>query len=159
MKLLAIDPGLSFTGYAIFAQDGKEAILLAADVIKVKHTLSLPQKIKYLHDTFTELATDHEITDIAIETPFLGKNPATFTKLGYIRGTIYLLAENHFLTLHEYAPQVVKKAVTGNGHADKEIVARAMRRLYPKLIDSRRTDVTDAAAVGMCMMLVNKIIV
>ena len=151
MKLLAIDPGLYFTGYALFAKDENgKIILLSADVIKVKSTLSIPAKLKFLYDTCNEMICDHEVTDLALETPFLGKNAATFTKLGYIRSVLYLLSEVHTLSLHEFPPQVVKKAVTGNGHADKDSVARVMRRLYPKLIDARRTDVTDAAAVGAC---------
>lgn len=150
MKLLSIDPGLSFTGYAVFAKDGFKTILLAADVIKLKSTLSIPEKIELLHDTCKEMICDHEITDLAFETPFLGKNAATFAKLSYIRGILYLLSQVHNLNLHEFAPQAVKKAVTGVGNADKDMVARAMRRLYPKLIDNRRTDVTDAAAVGIC---------
>lgn len=153
MKLLAIDPGLSFTGYALFATEGPTLVLLDANVIKVKSTLSIPQKLKFLYDTITDLICDHEITDIAIETPFLGKNAATFTKLGYIRGIVYLLTEIHSTAIHEFAPQTVKKAVTGVGTADKDQVARVMRRFFPRLIDARRTDVTDAAAIGMCVIL------
>ncbi len=156
MKLLAIDPGLSFTGYAVYVRDGQKTLLLAADVIKVKSTLSIPAKLKFLYDSINDMVCDHEVTDLAIETPFLGKNAATFAKLGYIRSVLYLLSEVHSLSLHEFAPQVVKKAITGNGHADKDMVARVMRRLYPKLIDSRRTDVTDAAAVGMCAIYLMK---
>jgi len=153
MKLLSIDPGLSFTGYAIFDRGPDRPILLSANVIKLKNTLSIPAKLKFLYDTFNDMICDYEITDIAIETPFLGKNAATFTKLGYIRSVVYLLSEVHSLGLHEFAPQVVKKAVTGFGASDKDAVARVMRRMYPILIDIRRTDVTDAAAVGTCAFL------
>jgi crossover junction endodeoxyribonuclease RuvC len=151
MKLLAIDPGLSFTGYALYVKDeNKKIILLKADVIKIKSTLSIPAKLKFLYDIGNEMICDHEVTDLALETPFLGKNAATFAKLGYIRSVLYLLSEVHDLSLHEFPPQVVKKAVTGDGRADKVSVARVMRRLYPQLIDARCTDVTDAAAVGAC---------
>lgn len=153
MRLLSIDPGLSFTGYAVLAKEQNKVALVAADLIKLKSTLTIPQKLRILYDTLNDMVCDYEITDIAIETPFLGKNAATFTKLGYIRGIVYLLSEMHSLAMHEYAPQVIKKAVTGSGKSDKDAVARVMRRLYPKLIDIRRTDVTDAAAVGTCTMM------
>jgi len=155
MKLLSIDPGLSFTGYAVFETHMNRPMLLSADVITLKRTLSIPQKLKFLYDTFAEMICEYEVTDIAFETAFLGKNAATFTKLGYIRGIIYLLSEVHALSVHEFAPQEIKKAITGHGNSDKDAVARVMRRLFPRLIDIRRTDVTDAAAVGMCVVLLN----
>lgn len=153
MKLLAIDPGLSFTGYAIFSRGNGKTVLLAADVIKVKSSLSIPAKLKFLYDTCNEMIGKNEITDLAIETPFLGKNAATFTKLGYIRGLLYLLSEAHLLTLHEFAPQVVKKAVTGSGRSDKEVVARIMKARFPELSNANRLDVTDATAVGLCALM------
>lgn len=154
MRLLAIDPGLYFTGYAVFVRDGSATLLLAADAIKVKGTLSIPQKLKFLYDTLNNMICEYEITDIALETPFLGKNAATFGKLAYIRGTLYLLSEIHSLQIHEFAPQEVKKAVTGVGNADKESVARVMRSRFPKLKVSVRTDVTDAVAIGMSAILI-----
>ncbi len=159
MKLLAVDPGLSFTGYAIFSYDAHakrgetKNILLLADVIKLKQALSIPQKLKFIYDFLNDMICDHEITDISLETPFLGKNAATFGKLSYIRSLLYLLSQVHDLSLHEFPPQVIKKIITGNGHADKDSVARVMRKHYPLLIDARRTDVTDAAAIGLCAIL------
>jgi crossover junction endodeoxyribonuclease RuvC len=150
MIILAIDPGLYFTGYAVLKKDGSQVSLLAADVIKVKSNLTIPQKLKFLYDTINDMVCDYSVTDLAFETPFLGKNAATFTKLGYIRGILYLLSEVHLLARHEFAPQEIKKVITGYGNADKEAVARIMRKLFPRLIDSRRLDVTDATAIGMC---------
>ena len=156
MKILAIDPGLYFTGYAVLEKEGSRVSLIAADVIKVKSGLTIPQKLKFLYDTINEMVCDYEVTDLAFETPFLGKNAATFTKLGYIRGALYLISEIHLLTRHEFAPQAIKKAITGYGNADKEAVARIMRKRFPRLIDSRRLDVTDAAAIGMCAIYMLK---
>ena len=156
LRLLAIDPGLFFTGYAIFApdpdarRDMPKNILLLADVLRIKNTLSIPEKLKFIYDSLNDMICDHEITDLALETPFLGKNAATFGKLCYIRGILLLLSQVHDLSLHQYPPSVIKKIITGNGHADKDSVARVMRKHYPLLIDARRTDVTDAASIGLC---------
>lgn len=150
MKLLAIDPGLSYTGYAVIERKDSKLILLVADVIVLRQKFTIPQKLKIIYDELRYLAEEHQITDLALETAFLGKNAATFTKLGYIRGLLYLLSETNSLCIHEFAPQVVKKAVTGHGFSDKEDVAKMVKRRFPSLKEVKRSDITDAVAIGLC---------
>jgi len=105
------------------------------------------------YNLFKDKIAQHGITDIALETSFLGKNAQTFLKLGYLRGILYLLADQHRLTLAEFAPREIKAAVTGNGGASKEQVADMMLRLFPKLNEFgtiARNDVTDALAISLC---------
>ena len=90
------------------------------------------------------------MTDIAIETPFLGKNAQNFLKLGYLRGILLLLADQHSMVIHEFAPRQIKQAVTGYGGASKEQVARVVLQLFPRLQKPKKEDVTDALAIGLC---------
>lgn len=87
---------------------------------------------------------------MSLETPFLGKNAQNFLKLGYLRGILYLLANQHKLEIHEFAPRQVKSALTGFGGASKEQVARVILRLFPKIEAPKRDDVTDALAITLC---------
>lgn len=156
MKLLSIDPGLSCTGYAVFEKKDSKLLLLVADMIVLRKKFTIPQKLKIIHDELSYLIAEHDITDIALETPFLGKNAATFTKLGYIRGLVYLLSEVNTAAIHEFAPQVVKKSITGHGFSDKDEVARAVRKRFPQLGEIRKNDITDAIAVGLCAIACKK---
>ena len=160
MNLLSVDPGLTHTGYAIFEIEPVpkrhglpkyESITLKFyDAISPKKKYPIPKKLHDIYFTLFDVIHNHQITDIALETPFLGKNAQSFLKLGYIRGLLLLLAEVHGLAVHEFPPQVVKKAVTGNGFSDKQAVFEAVQRVFPYLEEPKLYDISDAIAVGIC---------
>lgn len=151
--ILGIDPGTRITGYAVGAITAGKLSLIDYGYISFPATKPLPARVGEFHATLSEIIVEHHVTEIALETPFLGKNTQTFLKLGYLRGILYLLAHAHGATLHEFAPRSVKLAVTGSGGAEKEQVARALKALFPQLAHlplSCRADVTDAIAITLC---------
>ena len=150
MKLLGIDPGCRYAGYGILKTEGSTIYLLEHGLLKLPQNHTLVQRVASFHDFFTEKITTHAITDIAIETPFLGKNAQNFLKLGYLRGIIYLLSHKNNIQLHEFSPTEVKQAVTGFGGASKEQVARVLHQLFPRIPPFEREDVSDALAVTLC---------
>lgn len=150
MKVLAVDPGLSFTGYAILENQYESTRLIIYDLIKLKQTHTAPRRMHDIYFKLFETIADNGITDLAFETAFTHKNPATFMKLSCLRGLLYLLSEIHGLRLHEFSPQTIKKTVTGHGHSDKEGVARIVHKLFPGMDTKTRSDVTDAVAIGIC---------
>jgi crossover junction endodeoxyribonuclease RuvC len=149
MKVLAIDPGLKSTGYAILEEKSKSIQLIFANAIVSDVSMDTADKIHNIYFTLFEIVSNEYVTDIAFETAFMHKNEATFMKLSCIRGVLYLLAKIHGLKIHEFAPQVVKKIVTGHGHSDKEGVARFVLKLFPGFTAPERNDVTDAIAIGI----------
>lgn len=150
MVILGIDPGFSYTGFGILKKEQQKVYLVESDFLKMVPTKSLSERIGIFHDFFTEKIVTHHVTDLALETPFLGKNAQNFLKLGYLRGILYLLANKHSLIMHEFTPTQVKQAVTGYGGASKEQVGRVMMQLFPKLVKPKKEDVTDALAVTLC---------
>jgi len=150
MVVLGVDPGFQFAGYAIMRKEGGRTTVLDYGYLGMKPTQSLSQRIGIFHTFLNEKITVFGVTDIALETPFLGKNTQTFLKLGYLRGILYLLADTHKLMLHEYSPTQVKQSVTGYGAASKEQVARLITRLLPAIKTQDKYDVTDALAISLC---------
>lgn len=150
MILLGIDPGFSVTGYGVAYKQGNMIQLLDYGDLKLPTSKTLSHRIGIFFDTFTQKIDTYKVTDIALETPFLGKNAQNFLKLGYLRGILYLLASQHNLGLHEFSPRQVKQAVTGFGGASKEQVARVILQLFPRMQMPKKLDVTDALAVTLC---------
>ncbi len=151
--ILGVDPGFSVTGYAILKKDGPKALLLDYGYIKMSSQKSLVERVGIFYNCFQAKIAQHTVTEIALETSFLGKNAQTFLKLGYLRGILYLLAAQHSLPVNEFAPREVKSSVTGYGAASKDQVAAMIMRLFPKLNELgaiARQDVTDAMAVCLC---------
>ncbi len=150
MIVLGIDPGVVIAGYALVSCSQGRVMLLDCGVVKMSSSQSLPSRVKYLHDFFLAKIQEFKVTDLVLETPFLGKNAQNFLKLGYVRGILYLLSETFGVRLHEFAPREVKHALTGFGGADKDQLARVVVRLFPGFVFPERLDVTDAVALALC---------
>lgn len=156
MIILGIDPGLQYAGFGILKKEHGKTYLLHSGYLKLSPTKSLPERVSQFHDFFEQMIITWQITDIAIETPFLGKNSQTFLKLGYLRGILYLLSYKNKLIIHEFSPREVKQSVTGFGGASKEQVARVLKQLFPRLPHAEKQDITDALAVTLCGLWKNK---
>lgn len=150
MIVLGIDPGFSFTGFSILKKEGTKTFILEVGYLRLPQQRSLSDRVLLFHDALQERITKFAVTDLALETPFLGKNAQNFLKLGYLRGILYLLAARHSLKLHEFTPSQVKQSVTGFGGAGKDQVARVLYQLFPTLPKSDKYDATDALAVSLC---------
>lgn len=151
MVVLGIDPGLRVAGYALIKKDQQKSYLIVSDCLMLKPTDPIEQRIKRFYDFFTNLVAEHNVTVIALETPFLGKNTQSFLKLGYLRGMVYLIAAHHGIILYEFSPREVKQAVTGFGGASKEQVCRVMQQFFPGLnLEKKKLDVADALAITLC---------
>lgn len=148
--ILGIDPGFSVTGFGILKKDGRQASLLDYGYLKMSSSKHLSVRVGIFYDFFKEKVTKFQVTDIALETPFLGKNAQNFLKLGYLRGILYLLANQYKTQLHEFSPREVKLSITGFGGASKDQVARVVLRLFPTMEKPKKDDVTDALAVTLC---------
>ena len=150
MVILGIDPGFSVTGYSILKKDKNQIIMLDHGFIKLPTTQPLDTRVGIFYDLFVQKIKLYNISTIALETSFLGKNAQTFLKLGYLRGILYLLAHQYQLKLHEFAPREVKLSVTGYGAASKEQVAKVLSMLFPAIAQPLKEDVTDAIAISLC---------
>ena len=156
MILLGVDPGTRFAGFGILKKEKQKTFLLQYGCLKMSSKKSIVERVRIFHDFFEEKIDLWKVTDIALETPFLGKNASNFLKLGYLRGILYLLADKNSLHIHEFAPREVKISLTGFGSASKDQVARVVTRLLPSVGSNERDDVTDALAVSLCGIWKNR---
>jgi crossover junction endodeoxyribonuclease RuvC len=151
--VLGIDPGLRIAGYAVIGCEGGRARLEDLGFLQQSSSDALVERVGRFYQLVRGKCAEFGVTDIALETPFLGKNTQTFLKLGYLRGSLYVVAHELGLALHEFAPCQVKQAVTGSGRAEKDQVARALSMLFPRIAEIKATvvnDVTDALGVALC---------
>jgi crossover junction endodeoxyribonuclease RuvC len=151
--VMGVDPGFHVTGFAIMCSDGSRSQVLDCGFLKMKSSQSLSQRVGLFYSFFKEKIIQHNVTEIALETSFLGKNAQTFLKLGFLRGILLLLVDQYSLSLHEFAPREVKIALTGFGGASKEQVATMVLRFFPSLRaygPTAQADVTDALAITLC---------
>jgi crossover junction endodeoxyribonuclease RuvC len=149
IRLLGIDPGLRFTGWGLIDVEGNRLIHVADGIIATDNTISVPARLKILHDGLMALLTLHRPAEAAVEETYVNRNGAATLKLGYARGVALLTPALANVPVTEYAAKTVKMAVVGTGGADKDQVVMMVRRLLPAAT-LRKADAADALAVAIC---------
>jgi hypothetical protein len=80
---------------------------------------------------------------------FVNRDGAGTLKLGQARGVAMLVPAAAGLPVAEYAPNAMKKAVVGAGHADKRQIDHMVRMQLPGA-DPVGPDAADALAIALC---------
>ncbi|HEX15821.1 MAG: crossover junction endodeoxyribonuclease RuvC [Deltaproteobacteria bacterium] len=147
MRVLGVDPGSFCTGYGVVEEIRGEAVYVDCGVISPKGALA--ERLNGLYQGLKELIDDLSPEVLALETPFVARNPKSALRLGQIQGVIALAATHALLPLYEYSPMEVKVALTGYGRATKEQV-REMVKMLLRLDGDPILDASDALAVAIC---------
>lgn len=148
LKVLGIDPGSRYCGYAIVERINNKNQLIEAGLIKIKPN-DLQYQITELCEGLDLIFKNHQFDEVAIEDIFFAYNPKTVLKLAQFRGALSLKILQIHGEFAEYTPLQVKKTVTGKAKATKEQVAFMVKRLLGISKDIKPLDITDAIAVAL----------
>ena len=146
--ILGIDPGSQKTGFGIISHSGGSSEYVTSGVIRLPR-LGLPERLKIIHDSVSEIVELHAPQEFAIEEVFLARDAKAAIKLGQARGAAIVAAVNHGLPVYEYAAKSIKQAVVGTGSADKAQVQHMVVRLL-NLPAAPAEDAADALAAAIC---------
>ena len=148
MRVIGIDPGLQRTGWGLVEWRGGRLGHLGHGVCR-SGTGSLAERLARLHDALDAVLEAHAPEAAAVEQTFVSRDAAGTLKLGQARAVALLVPARRGLAVAEYAPNAVKKAVVGVGHADKAQVLHMVCRLLPGVTPDG-ADATDALAIAIC---------
>jgi crossover junction endodeoxyribonuclease RuvC len=151
MRILGLDPGSLHTGYGVVDKSGSALTAVEAGRLSCPRGMELPQRLAWLADRTARLVAEWQPDLAVLETPFHGMNSRSLIVLAEARGALLAVLAGRNIEIREYSPAEIKSAVTGNGRADKEQVARMVRLLLaadPQ--PSWAVDATDALAVALC---------
>ena len=148
MIILGIDPGTRNMGYALISLEKGKISLVEAGLIKMKAE-ELQFQIPQMVEAIGEIFKNYIIDEVAMEDIFYAHNPSTTIKLAQFRGAIMLKLLQEFGQFHEYTALQVKKAITGNGKAQKEQVNFMVKRLLNIKKEIKPLDISDARAVAI----------
>ena len=146
--ILGIDPGSRKTGFGIINYVSGQAEYVTSGIIRLSDG-ELAPRLKIIYDSVTELVELHGPNTLAIEQVFMAKSAGSALKLGQARGIAMLAPARAGLSVGEYAPNAVKKAVVGVGHADKKQVDHMVRMQLPGA-EIAGPDAADALAIAIC---------
>jgi crossover junction endodeoxyribonuclease RuvC len=147
-RILGLDPGLRRTGWGVIAVEGSRLSWVAHGVIAPNDKAPFSERLLALFQGVCSIVAEHSPDEAAIEETFVNVNAASTLKLGHARAAALIAPAQAGLTVAEYAPSEVKKAVVGRGGADKAQVAFMIRRLLPAC-GNATADAADALAVAI----------
>ncbi len=120
------------------------------DVIKLNRLSDPYLKLKTIFEETLAVIEKYKPDELAIESPFYGKNVQVMLKLGRAQGVAIAAALYKSLPVFEYSPRKIKQSITGKGNASKEQVASMLARLVAIDTSPEYLDATDALGVAVC---------
>ena len=153
--ILGIDPGTTIMGFGLIKVTGKQMEFIQMNELLLSKYKDPYTKLKLIFERTIELIDTYHPDEIAIEAPFFGKNVQSMLKLGRAQGVAMAAGLSREIPITEYLPKKIKKtkikmAITGNGNASKEQVAKMLKSLLGLKILPKNLDATDGLAAAVC---------
>ena len=150
MVILGVDPGSRVTGFGVISSQRNGCRCLEYGAISSKKEQSFPERLRKIHGELQDLIKRHLPSVVVVEDLFHALNVQSALKLGHTRGVVLLAAAQASVSLFEYSPTQVKKAVVGYGRADKQQIQLMVRTLLNLKENPQPHDAADALAVALC---------
>jgi crossover junction endodeoxyribonuclease RuvC len=148
--ILGIDPGTTIMGFGLIKVNGRSMEFLQLNELLLKKYDDHYLKLKLIFERTIELIDTFHPDEIAIEAPFFGKNVQSMLKLGRAQGVAMAAGLSREIPITEYSPKKIKMAITGNGNASKEQVAKMLQSLLDLKELPKNLDSTDGLAAAVC---------
>lgn len=148
MRVMGLDPGLRALGWGVVDVSGSKLSHVANGVIRTT-TGDLGARLASLFENLSTVWDTYAPDEAAVEQTFVNRDGAGTLKLGQARGIAMLVPARAGIVVGEYAPNAVKKAVVGVGHADKRQVDHMVKMQLPG-VEIAGPDAADALAIAIC---------
>ena len=148
--ILGIDPGTNILGFGVISIDAKGPHYVTMGVFDLRKIADPFEKLANINAGVKELIAEYAPDEMAVESPFYGKNAQVILKLGRAQGAAIIAATEAGIPVAEYAPRKAKIAICGNGAASKEQVETMVSKTLGVELDPKHLDATDALAIALC---------
>ena len=150
MRVFGIDPGSTRTGYGCVDTDGRQHRLVLCGAVRPAAASTFPDRLATIYRELSSILRSCQPECVAIENLFHATNVRSALKLGHARGVAMLAAVEAGVTVVEYTPAEVKRAVVGYGRAEKSQVQQMIKLLLALDRAPEPHDAADALAVAIC---------
>jgi crossover junction endodeoxyribonuclease RuvC len=150
-RILGIDPGLHVTGYGAVDFRGSTFQVVEAGTLRPPARADLAERIAHIHRELSEVLAEMKPDLVAVEQLYAHyKHPRTAILMGHARGVVLLACQQAGVGVESLAATKIKKSLTGNGHASKLQVQRAIQGVCKLKELPQPPDVADALAIALC---------
>ncbi|MGK2965397.1 MAG: crossover junction endodeoxyribonuclease RuvC [Tepidiformaceae bacterium] len=149
MRILGVDPGLNVTGFGVVEVAGDSCRHIHHGVVRTKASEPMGDRLAAIRDGIRGVARQWEVESAAVEASFMGSNARSALALGQARAAAIIGIGDAGVSVHEYAPTLVKQTVAGYGRGEKSQVAEMVRLQLGLSTVPTPMDAADALAVAI----------
>lgn len=151
MRVMGIDPGLTRCGLSVVqAGRGRSVIPVAVGVVRTPSDSDIAHRLLELSEAVNDWLDQYQPDVVAIERIFERGNVSTVMNTAHGVGVLMLAAAQRGIDVHLYTPSEVKKAISGNGRADKKQMTAMITRILGLTEAPKPADAADALALAVC---------
>lgn len=150
MRIIGVDPGLASTGYGIIESEGNKIRYISHGVIKTLPEMPLSQRLFVIFKDINQVLDTYKPDEAGVEGLFFVKNITSGIPVAHAKGVIQLAFAMRNLPVAEYSPQVIKRAVVGEGRAEKKQVQEMIRLILNLEKVPRPDHAADALSAAIC---------
>ncbi len=153
---MGIDPGSRTAGFGVVKLVGKKIEFIDSGVMKFAHIDEFLYRLGEIYSACKNLIECYQPVEVAFESLIYVKSAPALSKLAQARGAMLAaFLSNKKISVAEYSPNLIKSAVVGHGHADKEAMAKGVRLFFKQqqLPKFQTHDESDAVAIALCHAL------
>ncbi|MGH2271062.1 crossover junction endodeoxyribonuclease RuvC [Anaerohalosphaeraceae bacterium U12dextr] len=159
MIVVGIDPGLQVCGYAVIKAELLRTTLLEAGVFRTDGKKRLEQRLCQLAEDMQTVLEKYRPAIVAVEQLYSHyQHPRTAILMGHARGVLLQQAGAREAQVQSFSATRIKKSLTGNGHAGKLQMQRAIQSVLGLAALPEPADVADAIAAALCCINEKKLI-
>lgn len=151
LRVMGIDPGLTRCGLSVVqAGRGRAVLPVAVGVARTPQGDDLSGRLLRLSRDVGGWMDEYRPDVVAIERVFERGNVSTVIHTAHAVGVLVLLAAERGIDVFHYTPSEAKKAISGNGRADKKQMTAMITRILGLSEPPRPADAADALALAVC---------
>lgn len=146
--ILAGDLSLSCPAFAVLEVDKHGIHVIHKSHVRTKTKMGTGYRLVEIEQHVKKILHSYPVTDVVVEKGFSRFHTVTHQLQRVVGVFILSLQHNNIVSFAEISPTSVKKAVTGDGKASKDVVAK---NLYKYVGEQKYVtdDESDAVAVGV----------
>lgn len=148
LTIIGIDPGSVCLGWGVVCETSGVVKLVDCGVVRPKGK-DFSSRMGDLFVELSKVIARYNPDEAAVETVFTHKNIMSALKLGQARGVALAACAAHGVSVADYEPTAIKKALVGTGRAEKSQVSFMVGRILG-VKEDWAVDAGDALGCAIC---------
>lgn len=132
MLILGIDPGTATTGWGLIKKiEDRDFEIIEWGLIETKKETAPHIRLHEIHEQMLSILDKFRPDVLVMEKVFMFNNAKTVIRVSQAQGVILLSCASSGINIEvfEYAPQTIKKLITGTGRANKKEMEAAVKEI------------------------------